>query len=330
MYFVNAYGRDGSVGLPANEEGLNKIVQFASRSSLDGVAWGLVYPDFLRTALPFFSELPFFWKTDRGVTLELEWQRGLELDATLNDWHRDVALGKRPATVFNATIVDSGQPLFFSTVDLKIDKNLGKSFNDLYHDYDIKIPTAVRLSSTFPYVTPAARLYYAGNQDLKKPEFHITDGGYYDNYGMTILIEWLDKVLESSSGEIKEVLFIRIHGAAVGGEVQPSSERGWFYQSLLPLNTLVNVRGAGQLSHSRVEFDLMKRYWLSKGVSIESALFEFSQSDGSNDDPPLSWHLTDKQRAAIEAAWQKNIDNHRPDSELNRVIRFIGGTENEN
>gem|GEM_PF-4510943 len=71
---------------------------------------------------------------------------------------------------------------------------------------------------------------------------------------------------------------------------------------------------------------------LLKGVSIESALFEFSQSEGSNDDPPLSWHLTDQQRAAIEAAWQKNLDNPKPDSELNKVIRFIAGrgTENEN
>jgi len=128
------------------------------------------------------------------------------------------------------------------------------------------------------------------------------------------------------------VLFIRIHGALVGGEAQPSSVRGQLLQSPDPHNTLIIVRGAGQFSHSRVEFDLMKRYWGSKGVSIESALFEFSQSEGSNDDPPLSWHLTDKQRAAIEAAWQKNIDNPKPDSELNRVIRFIAGrgTENEN
>jgi len=322
MYFANAYGKYGAPEgeLPA-DPALEEIVRLAGRSSLDGIAWGLVYPDFLRAAAPFLSEFPFFWNTDRGRALEFEWKRGVDLEARLGDWRRDVAMGKRPGTVFNTTIVDSGRPLLFSTIEHDQTLVVARSFDQLYEGYDAPVTSAVRLSATFPFVTPAARAHRDDKSDLSDPEYHVVDGGYYDNYGMATLVEWLDKELERSNGEITEVMVIRIHSMPVGMGRPPGDSRGFFFQSSVPIITLDNVRGAGQLSHSRMEFDLLQKRWrerTDRKVAIELATFEYP-----NDDAPLSWRLTEKQKQAIENIWRERYEN-KVESDFGRVKKFLG------
>lgn len=310
MYFVNAYQANGE--LPADPAHLRRIVELAGRSSLDGVAWGMVYPDFLRTAFPFFSELPFFWKTDRGRALEHEWRRDAGLTETLGVWRRDVERGSRPATVFNATIVDTGQPLLFSTIDHPSRHGSSVEFSDLYRGYDLPVTTAVRLSATFPFVTPAARA------DLGGPsvsQYHVVDGGYYDNYGVSTLIEWLDQALEAAGASVSEVLIVRIHSMPIGGNRSPGGGRGWFYQLAVPLTTLGSVRTAGQLSSGRIQLDLLQRRWQGR-TGIQLVTFEYA-----NPDAPLSWHLTVAQKRAIEAEWLRQSED--PNSDLRRVLSFL-------
>lgn len=320
MYFANAYQHDGN--LPPDQHALEEVVRLAARSSLDGVAWGLVYPDFLRAALPFLSEVPFFWRTDRGRALEFEWQRGVAglNERKLSEWRRDTMMGKRPGVVFNATVVDSGRPLLFSTIDHDQNLSVAMTFNELYKNYDAPVTSAVRLSATFPYVTPAARAHRDGESDLSQAEYHVVDGGYYDNYGMATLVEWLDKELQKSEVNVAELMVIRIHSMPVGLDRQPGGSRGFFYQTEAPLLTLNDVRGAGQLSHSKVEFDLLQKRWRERAdrkVEIDLATFEYP-----NGGAPLSWHLTGKQKREIEQAWRERFTND-PNSDLGKVKRFL-------
>ncbi len=320
MYFAHAY-QNGA--LPPEPERLEQVVQLAGRSSLDGVAWGLVYPDFLRTMAPFLSEFPFFWQTDRGRALEHEWQRGVEGLAAqrLDQWRRDALAGQRPGVVFNATLVDNGRPLLFSTIDHDQDLSVAETFEKLYKNrYDAPVTSAVRLSATFPYVTPAARAHRDDQSDFTQMDFHAVDGGYYDNYGMATLVEWLDRELEKSGLAAAELMVIRIHSMPVSLDSRPDSGRGFLFQTEAPLLTLNNVRGAGQLSHGNVEFDLLQKRWAERAdrkVTIKLAKFEYP-----NTDAPLSWHLTEKQKREIESAWRDKFVND-PNSALGEVKKFL-------
>ncbi|HKC87030.1 MAG TPA: hypothetical protein VKG02_13685 [Blastocatellia bacterium] len=321
MHFANAYGKYGAKEgeLPDNDA-LEQVVKLAGRSSLDGVAWGLVYPDFLRVVAPFLSEVPFLWRTDRGRALEFEWQRDVDLKARLGEWRRDTMTGARPGLVFNATMVDSGRPLLFSTIEHNQDLSVAKIFDRLYPGYDTPVTSAVRLSATFPYVTPAARAHRYDKRDLSDAEYHVVDGGYYDNYGMATLVECLDNELERPSVDVTELMVIRIHSMPVGMDRSPQRSRGFFFQTSVPVVALDNVRGAGQLSHSKVEFDLLQKRWRERAgprVEIDLATFEYP-----NDDAPLSWHLTDKQKKAIENAWRDKYVND-PNSDLGKVKKFL-------
>jgi hypothetical protein len=176
------------------------------------------------------------------------------------------------------------------------------------------------LSATFPYATPAARAYREDKGDVSKAEDHVVDGGYYDNYGMATLVECLDQELEKSGANVTELLVIRIHSMPVGMERSPSGSRGFLFQSVAPILTLDHVRGAGQLSHSNVEFDLLQKRWRERAdhkVEIDLATFEYP-----NDDAPLSWHLTEKQKQAIETVWRDKFVND-PNGELAKVKQFL-------
>jgi hypothetical protein len=320
MYFANAYGKYGAEKgeLPDNEA-LEQIVKLAGRSSLDGVVWGLVYPDFLRTLAPFLSEVPFFWKTDRGNALEIEWQREVDIKAKLGDWQRDTMMGERPGVIFNATMVDSGRPLLFSTIEHQQNLSVAKIFHRLYAGYDTPVTSAVRLSATFPYVTPAARAT-RDESDRSNAEYHVVDGGYYDNYGMAALVECLNNELEKPAVDVTELMVIRIHSMPVGAEVSPQGGNGFFFQTKAPVSALNNVRGAGQLSHSKVEFDLLQKRWRERDgrkVEIDLATFEYPKFDA-----PLSWHLTDRQKQAIEIAWKENYVN-ASSGDLDKVKKFL-------
>ncbi len=298
MHFVNVYGPRG---LPAADE-LASVAERARTSSLDEVAWGLVYPDLWRAVIPRF---PFkYW--DRAAALETAWMRNApELQARLAGWREGVAKGWRPATVFNATIADSGERLLLATSDLKPRVFGRKNFYELYPDADISAVAAARLSATFPYVTPAARA------DLSGPQFHVVDGGYYDNYGMSTLVEWLDEALSADDNPVRRVLVLEIRGAPLDHAAIRNNQRGWFYQSFAPLATMLHVRTTGQFSHNEVEFDLLRRVPFPKNVRIESAVFEFREpreSPSSRAGPPLSWHLTEEQKQDIETAWKNELE----------------------
>jgi hypothetical protein len=177
---------------------------------------------------------------------------------------------------------------------------------------DVGIAAAARLSASFPYVTPASR------SDGPGPQPHVVDGGYYDNYGMATLVEWLDEALAGAQGAVTDVLVLQIHGAPVNENIQArrhEKTRGWFYQAIAPLSTLAAVRSAGQIAHNEIELELLRQKWVASGVTIDTVVFEFSDPAA-----PLSWHLTPDQVRAIAAEWNDKMESCRC-----RVRTFLAG-----
>ncbi len=163
----------------------------ACRSSLEAVAWGILFPDFVRTVAP----LPWFNKMqDRGWALEASWWNNLTVDDA-KDWSKVQSLqmsqlseltriGKLPPVIFNATSVETGQRVMLGTIygdrirpNSDPHDSSGASYVDRPIDYfrllaelatkasfletDMRVTTAVRLSATFSYVTPVARPFSA-------------------------------------------------------------------------------------------------------------------------------------------------------------------------
>jgi len=306
----------GSVGTAfyvhhlANPTEARQPDEAAAESSLDEVAWGLGWTDLLRALCPWI----FGFFIGRGRAIEKAWCMAAAtaeghrpaLEDPLSSWNSKTASGVIPAVVMNATIAETGERLLLSTSCFGGQTSAGKARVDARElhringeNFDVSIATAARLSASFPYVTPASRANGPG------PQPHVVDGGYYDNYGMATLVEWLDEALAGANGAIQNVMILQIHGAPVNEDAKDQryeKTHGWFYQAIAPLTTLAAVRSAGQIAHNNLELELLRNKWSHAGVNIETQIFEFN-----NPRAPLSWHLTPEEVEEIAKLWDSDM-----------------------
>jgi patatin-like phospholipase len=287
MHFAAKYAK-GRV----DPNDMDLIVKQADASSLDEVAWGAAYPDFWRAFVPLPLRAAQF---DRGEALESAWiAHDPRAASRLAEWRLDASLGDRPGLIFNATLVDTGERLLVGTTRVGWSEFAGlRNFEDQYPDTDIQVATAARLSASFTYVSPAARSDKAG------PDFHVVDGGYYDNYGMSTALAWINQGL-GESGLVNHLLLLQVRGAPSTPRAQPDSWHGWFYQAWAPIESVLQVRTTGQRSHNDDELERLVELWCQKGVRIDTATFEFPR-----DDAPLSWHLTGADKRRLDDEWAR-------------------------
>jgi predicted acylesterase/phospholipase RssA len=306
--------------LPPVGPDLDQVVLDAEASGLDDVAWGLVYPDLFWSAFPVLKGV-YLWPpallqgrnltSDRGMALENAWRARLPEDrrATLNDWRNDARRLRRPGVLFNSTLVETGERFIIGTADIAPEDGRDpRSFHGRYPDRDIEVTTAARLSATFPFVSPAARILRENRRDdVLADEPHAVDGGYYDNYGVGSVTEWLRTLREEGVTPSRIVLIV----IRAWPDQEPSrhrGEHGWLFQTGSALETLYNVRGSGQLANAQLENALLHDVW---GDAIVRVQFPFTLPDpdgGSLGDsgykPPLSWHLTADDRKKLVDAWE--------------------------
>lgn len=347
MFYLSLY--DQALPQHFHADQLPGLTDLVSQASLDDVAWALVYHDIPRTVFP-AGEL-----SDRGFVLEETWRNRAHLNATLSEWRSGVGEGWRPATIFNSTVAETGEPVAFSTtgtLQLATSKTIAASarnrdFFDMYPGKDLRVVTAVRLAATFPFVTPAAR------PDTKElNDYHMIDGGYYDNYGISSLLAWLEQGLselkdacEQRTDDPKEkqacaktalprILVLQIRPFPADEEATPS-KKGWVFQLYAPVKGLLSVRSTAQLLRDREALALFARRWESTdaeaaGAKIQFATFEFGGFKQKERDkainPPLSWAMSPSQIQAVKQDWNERINLADPaqnDPNLNKVHCFF-------
>ncbi|HXI59085.1 MAG TPA: hypothetical protein VNO55_23620 [Polyangia bacterium] len=295
-YFVDAFSAAG--GAVFDEDTRGRVVDSAGASSLHDTAFALAYSDLFRVLVPFMVHAD---SPDRGAALENSWRRRLSRpNLTLGDWRVGVKEGWRPTQIFNVTIAETGERLLLGPIDCPTractrggDSWRGQSLLDLYGvGCDIPVVTAARLSATFPWVTPLSRAP-DGNSG-----YHLADGGYYDNFGVVTAIEWLTSVHAARSlGDIVEkVLLVQIR-ASEDERQEPARGRGWFYATLGPLVTLVNVRTTSQRNHNDAQLIGLKALLARQEIALETVEFELDIQS------PLSWHLTEEDKVRITSQW---------------------------
>lgn len=159
----------------------------------------------------FFS--PFSTHTDRGIALEQAWSKGLdgELDIKFDQLAAKEREGWCPSLVFTPMLVEDGRRLVISNLDMRYpasndghlienDPKRHASLDSMSRNYSheamelfrmfpdskdrFALSTAVRMSASFPYFSPAVPL-------PTKPRRRVVDAGYFDNYGVSLAAAYL-------------------------------------------------------------------------------------------------------------------------------------------
>jgi hypothetical protein len=220
--------------------------------------------------------------------------------------------------IFNATIIETGERLAFSTTassaclpkDGLTTCAAFQDFSSIYEGADIAITTAVRLSSAFPFISPPARPLPAASLPDGNPlaagqrkagggengfmNMHLADGGYYDNSGVAGLVQWLHNGLSDLADHNptrvpKQILVIRINAFPAAKQGYVKEHRGTFFQFWAPLLTMNTFRGAAHACSADRELQLLRERWSGEvlagqksrhrdGVKIETVDFTFSPS----------------------------------------------------
>ncbi len=355
-----------------------QVVHNTRASAIDEVAWAWTNPDFFRAIAPWFRT-EFI---DRGWALEEKWSwinhlhriEGVERnDCFLSRWFRRYQVNRTdtfrsqwapqpgnnmPALLFNATVVESGRPLVFSTTNFPA-RDVGRgpvNFYDLFRgsnespkqSYDIRVNTAARLSASFPYVAPAARSDFSGSY---VPDYHLVDGGYYDNFGIASLLGWLEDAIcpdgaanclpphpiagpgnkgpQPDGNPLADVLIIEIRPFPPPAQ-RPGSVHGWGYQITAPVDALLGVRDSGQLAHDDSELALFTRNYKQRGINVWRADFVFPATAAGVEDvgcAPLSWKLSVGQMKCIDKGWNDLKDGvpgkSAPSPDIGCVLNYL-------
>jgi hypothetical protein len=268
MHFL-AHG-DWDRDEPFTDDARQRLRLLPRRSGLEATGWGVAYPDLIRTFVPFVVRQP----VDRGWALEESWRRQVPAtggaspgDLRLGDLIEPTRRGRMPVVVFNATLVETGERLLISPVvgppAPVHDPDEARDFFSLYHQDrpNPYLSTAVRLSATFPYVSPICRPHREGGAVQPTRDYHVADGGYSENEGALTAIQWVHRLLayyraagRARARPFDRILVIRIEPFPPDRAPAAETRHGWLYEALGPITTIQNVRVASQAE--RNSFDL--------------------------------------------------------------------------
>ena len=340
------------------------LVNSAACSSLEAVAWGLIYPDLARILLPGFYRLGVLpARYDRGFALEEALASNLT-DRTCNPKSADrsnasadpgiaaLAPGATsraqffPAFTFNTTATETGDRYLLANYQIqpKDPKSCDSHPSELHSDIlpaesflesyaepcatdpsqrvlaDLRLSTAARLSASFTYVSPAARI----EPKFARYAYHFVDGGYFDNDGTGSVLEFLqtlDNAGQFSAGHVQPILLIEIrNGNDLHSDRSPDSYScqtthcdsssvptpwGPWRQLTAPAQAMYLAGHESITRRSRRELCLLERKLAPtttadgkrSGVAIHHVVFQMSDADAA-----LSWHLTPKQQEFIRSA----------------------------
>ena len=314
----------------------------AESSAIDEVAWAWTNPDVFRVLLPWFRRQYI----DRGWALEEKWSWIFHLrdaktgeDTFLADWTPSKSI---PAILLNATVVESGHPIVFSNTTFPGPKdprgliNFYDLYPDLHRNYDIRVNTAARMSASFPFVAPAARSN-AVNSAIS--DYHLVDGGYYDNFGVNSMLGWMEDAIEAGDvredqraatqekvkSAFKDVLVVQIRPFSPGGPKSPRVH-GWGFQLTAPIDALLDVRDSGQSAQDQTELAQFTRSYGSSGIHVWRADFVFPSDFGDDKgcaEAPLSWKLSLDQMQCVGKGWRNLPKGVTGSSILNRDISCV-------
>jgi hypothetical protein len=295
---------------------------------------------------------------------------------TMIGLRQSILAGRLPAPIFNATALESGRRIMITPINFELTavnsarhaeetradtlsellfKPTGSTPNQPLKNYeaDLSLWTAARLSAAFPYVTPAARARLAPNSNADRfaeddpnyqgRKYHLIDGGYYDNFGVTSALDWLQMVLEDRSNPpsnttrakrltFSKVAIIEIRAFPLQTRTCYQAEQGASAALLGPMVGLYNIRTGSAYSRNEIELTRFIDTWNKRlrplRVKIERFIFEphlETLPNGCKKEQeigPLSWHLTQADIGRLDSEWARTITGDNED-ELSRLKNFL-------
>lgn len=245
------------------------------------------------------------YSMDRGYAFEqnLNSNLGNILNKKISDYSEDEESGKIPTMILSPTIANDGRKLYITTRPFSFmninetardsSKFRGVDYLRLFKEHDpmdLNFMTALRMSASFPYITPTISL-------PSKPRIEIMDAGISDNFGVSDAVRFLyvfrNWIEENTSGVVLLVIRDTHPNEEIGGRPTPSIVDRVTY----PIASVYNNMGRMQdrANDARIE---QAKEWLDAPMDVVELIYD-SNNGTDQERASLNWHLTTKEKYSI-------------------------------
>ncbi len=323
---------------PGSHEHLVNI----GKDNLNAIIFSLVVND----AFSRFRKYEYMghqYKRDRGYVFEqnLNQNLGGVLDKKLSDYAEPESTAEMPIVIMSPVIANDGRKLIISSQPLSflnlsephsgdgIFKVRGVDFNSLFKDQgsgNLNFITALRMSASFPYITPTISL-------PSEPPIEIMDAGISDNYGVSdalqfiyVFREWIE---ENTSG----IVLLIIRDTRKVSPIEQQSSQSLTDKLTYPIASVYNNLGNIQDIVNDSKIELVRS---AIDQTIEMVELEYNTYSIFNDEEfllssrerqmkqleraSLSWHLTTREKQNIIENIQRE-NNQEALKKLGRILK---------
>lgn len=298
--------------LKANNDRNNYYLRSIGRDMLNSIVFSTTVADIFMN-MQKFKDGKYSYVMDRSYAWEeqLNENTGNALNKRLQDYVLPELYAEIPQLIISPTIINDGRPLYISSQPVSYllhQPDITKSpyeevasgveltrFFAKQDAYNMKLTSALRTNSTFPYVLPAASL-------PSDPAIEVMDAGLRDNYGVMNSIQFLftfkDWIKENTSG----VVMIQIRDTYKKPKVENNSVKTVMEKLSAPMR---NLSG---------NFLIMQDYALDRYLQYSRAWYDgpldfvLFQVPESQSRVSLSWHLTEKEKNYLKDAVESSAN----------------------
>ena len=222
------------------------------------------------------------------------------LEKPISDYKEPEANGTIPMMIFAPTIVNDGRKLLISSQGVSYltagPDQWSASFNytpdavefnrlfEGMHPEDLRFTSALRMSATFPYITPLTEL-------PTEPMIEVFDAGMRDNIGTDNVVRFLHTFNEWLSIHTSGIVIVQTRDKRKVREPEQSSENTIVNSLSRPLKSFYgNLFSVQDYNHDR---ELMTAgAWLHVPLDV----LDFELKNEEPDVISLSWHLTEREK----------------------------------
>ena len=352
---------------------IDEFVDRMATDQLDAVAGRMLFGDVPGALSPFARTSDRGRTLERTW---IRWTGGptSPLGRPLQSYAADERMGWRPSIVYTPMMVEDGRRLLISNLDLafatrnvgglliepssrKIERPTiqGGDFDLSIHEeddvfslsaveffrlfpdaHDFRVTTAIRMSASFPWVSPAINL-------PTLPPRRVVDAAYYDNYGVNLSALWMSKMSAWLRENTSGVLVVQVRDkVSQGARTEIDFDRVatddssldrlvWHAGSKLlrpglqavttPLSGVTNARQWTMAFRNDEQVDLQDLLFDDEQGRdfFRTVVFECPV------DVSLSWKLTDREKAILTGGFGR--PDAAPREELSRVRDFMTGKD---
>ena len=269
-----------------------------------------------------FKDGDYLYKKDRGYAFEQQLNENTDnaLDKRIYQYYSPEFKSEIPMLIINPTIVNNGKRLIISPQPTSYlsyiapQENINnnfllesiefKRFFKKQNGRNLKFTSALRMSSTFPYIMPIVNL-------PSNPIMEVMDAGIRDNFGtknsMKFLYTFRNWIEENTSG----VIFIQIRDAEKKNRIEPNTHKTFTESMSYPVsNVYKNLFITQDYDHDQL-FQYTSE-WFGGKVDVINLVLDNNKTNRLS----LSWHLTESEKKRVynsinRSDNQKSIQNLR-------------------